>query len=275
MAVVSRRWRPAAAYLIALLLGTCVASGCAAPVRQDPVLDPVSRGATAALGLPATDYRSDNLLRGADGRCGGQRAHFGGRPEDGADVSLRLVRFRDRAAAAWAVATLDRTALAQLLGDRIAMPLVPANPDRPLPPEVVAALAYGSRLVPAERAATGLTALPVSVLLVQAGPVVALVESLGLAPEAEQRLAHDLVGAVGQLPERDCWGWEPSADDRQSEGAAALSGLGLLLLLTGVMVLPIVALATGGAARRRQRALVGLLWLGTVLVLVLWLVPAR
>jgi hypothetical protein len=117
---------------------------------------------------------------------------------------LRLARFRDTDAASRTATRLTPGALEQYVNDRMVMPPSPIVPPLPMPEEVELTLEYGKGIAPTRDGASSLHALPVSLVLLKAGSLVALIESIGLSPERQQRLVADVVRAAKQLPPRGC-----------------------------------------------------------------------
>jgi hypothetical protein len=260
----------------ALVLGLVWAAlGCTTSLRADPQLSRVVEAAIAPVGVPATGYQPGDLLRHAPGWCGGQRVSFGGRPADGTAVTLEVVRFRDAGAAAHAVHHLTPAWVLQRLGDRAISPPQPRPPPPGAPPAVVWVLQYNSRVPSAEQAVTGVSVVPVTLAALQAHQVVAVVESLGLAAERHADLLNRVVAAAVALPDRNCWGQEPIGPAAASEATYVVWGTALLVVVSGIVLLPIVTLASWSAGERQTSLALSLVWFGLGLLLSGWLLLVR
>jgi hypothetical protein len=269
--VVMVRWW-ASAVIPVLLLTACAAAGCSTVGRSDPLLGSVVEAAIAPAVLPVTAYRSGDLLLQESGRCGGQRVSFGGRPEDGAAITLEVVRFRDAATAARAAAQLTPARLRRHVGDRAASLPELVEPTAGTPPEVVTALRYDGRVPAAERAASGVGVVPALLTAARADRVVALVESIGLPDDRQAEIIRHVADAALALPDQNCWGQEPVGAEGATEVTYLAWGTLLLLVLSSIVLLPIAALASWDAGVRRRSVTAGLLWLGIILLSSLWLV---
>jgi hypothetical protein len=270
--VVVVRWWPTVAIPVLILLTASAAAGCAGPVRTDPMLVPVVEAASAPAGLPIVAYRSGDLLRNEAGRCGGQRVSFGGRPEDGAAFTLEVVRFRDAEAAARAAARMTPAWLTRHVAARAVAPPEFLDTDVGGPPEAITTLRYDARVGAAERTATGVSEVSVLLTAARVDRVVAVVESIGLPAERQAEVMRQVADAALTLPDRNCWGQEPIAAPAHSDAAYVVWGGLLLLVLSGIVLLPIAALASWSAGARRRSLAMGLLWLGMALLGGLWFV---
>jgi hypothetical protein len=185
---------------------TSRADSSASATAHTQSLAPLVKAATAPLDLGVAVTRSDDLLQNASGWCSAQQASVGGRPGDRAAVSLRLATFRSPDMAARVVTTLTPATLGELLPDRARMvePLVPVDPPMPLPAAVAGVFSYGKRITPAAGQLPGTQALPVQLVLINSGPVVGLVEGIGLSPAALQSVTNALEKAARDLPVAGC-----------------------------------------------------------------------
>jgi hypothetical protein len=270
--VVAVRWWASIVFPVLVLLTAWAAAGCAGAVRTDPMLSSVVEAASAPTGLPIVAYRSGELLRNEAGRCGGQRVSFGGRPEDGAAFTLEVVRFRGAETAAQAAARMTPAWLTRHIAERVASPPEFLESEAGDSSDAAITVRYDARVAPAERAATGLSEVPVLLSVARAGRVVAMIESIGLPAESQAEVMRHVADAALALPDRNCWGQEPVAAPNRSEVAYVVWGGLLLLVLSGVVLLPIAALASWSSGARRRSLTIGLLWLVMALFGGLWLV---
>ncbi len=265
-------WRLVVGGLGVLLV--MITGGCTAVLRSDPELQPVVMAVQASVGLPVTASRNSDLLANAADRCGGERVSFGGGLEDDAAVTLDVVRFRTEEATVRAAHQLTPAWVSRSVRDRAVAPPVPVAAPVGVPSAAMV-WHYDARVAPAEAAATGVPAVPVLLVTVSAGRVVAVVESLGVPADQHADLVRQILSAAWALPDRTCWGQEPMGAPRTSDAGYVVWGTALLVVLSGIMLLPAAIVASWRAGERRTRVVLSLLWLGCVLLTSGWLLLAR
>jgi hypothetical protein len=247
--------------------------GCQSQQPPDSTLNLLVQVSALALDLPASDQQFDGLLRDDGGWCSGRRASYVGAPEAGIAVTVRLARFRDPATAARASGTITPVALTRSVQDRSATQVQQVDPPVVLSDAVVTAYDYGLR-VSLEDREPDVIVVPVSLLVLQAGQVVAVVESIGLEPSRQETLLGALARISPREAARECWTTQPIAGSGATDHYYAAWGVLLLIVLGGVVLLPIAAVTTLARGDQWSGVTLGAVWLGFVVVLSLWLALA-
>ena len=186
-----------------LILVAVLMVGCGTTPRRTAPVAAIAQAPAAVLALPLREERPGWLLREEAGWCAAHWASFGGGSGDAATLAVHVARFRDAGTAVTGAARLTPAYLTTLVRERMARPPHPVSPVVTFAEGTALLYEYGGQAPPSAMG-TAAGALPVALAVLRSGPVVALLESIGLTPSQGEAVREALRDAARTQAGGDC-----------------------------------------------------------------------